>query len=68
MSCCFFFCFRLKEHISEPSNSPILIFPEGQAPNHVMCVAYTKNYYVLWPELEIKGRCLGVCCRAYPLI
>jgi glycerol-3-phosphate O-acyltransferase 3/4 len=31
---------RLKEHISEPSNNPILIFPEGQASYHVMCIAY----------------------------
>lgn len=24
-----FFCFRLKEHVQDPSNNPILIFPEG---------------------------------------
>ena len=40
---CSVFIFRLKEHISNPSNNPILIFPEGNVDvidHDLICLVY----------------------------
>lgn len=44
-----FFC-RITEHIKNPNNNPLLIFPEGVCVNNEYCVMFKKGvcFFVLW--------------------
>lgn len=41
----FFFIDRLKQHVSDPKNPPILIFPEGTCINNTSVMQFKKGSF-----------------------
>lgn len=39
------FFFRLREHVSDPNNPPILIFPEGTCINNTSVMQFKKGSF-----------------------
>lgn len=55
--------FRLKEHVSDPTNPPILIFPEGTCINNTSVMQFKKGSFevggVIYP-VAIKVMCVCI--------
>lgn len=59
----YYIIFRLKEHVSDPTNPPILIFPEGTCINNTSVMQFKKGSFevggVIYP-VAIKVMCVCV--------
>lgn len=49
--------FRLKKHVSDPNNPPILIFPEGTCINNTSVMQFKKGSF------EVKGAIYPVAIK-----
>lgn len=62
LTCIFCSDFRLKQHVNDPNNPPILIFPEGTCINNTSVMQFKKGSF------EVNGVIYPVAIKVLIII